>query len=96
LLGYTGIVSFAHTMFFGIGAYGVAIASSTHGSDMDGVGAGHRLCSLLLSFVLALLVGLVLAARAGHFFSMITLAVAAAFLRRWLRSCRTSRAVKTA
>ena len=26
LLGYTGIVSFAHTMFFGIGGYGVAIA----------------------------------------------------------------------
>ena len=29
LLGYTGIVSFAHTLFFGIGAYGVAIACST-------------------------------------------------------------------
>ena len=28
LLGYTGIVSFAHTMFFGIGAYGVAVAST--------------------------------------------------------------------
>ncbi len=28
LLGYTGIVSFAHTMFFGIGGYGVAIAPS--------------------------------------------------------------------
>ncbi|MCC2103231.1 MAG: branched-chain amino acid ABC transporter permease, partial [Hyphomicrobiales bacterium] len=25
LLGYAGIVSFAHTMFFGIGAYGIAI-----------------------------------------------------------------------
>ncbi|MFI4983467.1 MAG: branched-chain amino acid ABC transporter permease, partial [Nevskiales bacterium] len=25
MLGYAGIVSFAHTMFFGIGAYGVAI-----------------------------------------------------------------------
>ena len=28
LLGYTGIVSFAHTMFFGIGAYGMAMASN--------------------------------------------------------------------
>ena len=31
LLGYTGIVSFAHTMFFGIGGYGVAIALYAHG-----------------------------------------------------------------
>ena len=31
LLGYTGIVSFAHTMFFGIGAYGVAIALTRMG-----------------------------------------------------------------
>ena len=42
LLGYTGIVSFAHTMFFGIGAYGVAIASTrlgpTWGSLALGVG----------------------------------------------------------
>ena len=31
LLGYTGIVSFAHTMFFGIGAYGIAIATTRLG-----------------------------------------------------------------
>ena len=31
LLGYTGIVSFAHTMFFGIGAYGIAIACARFG-----------------------------------------------------------------
>jgi branched-chain amino acid transport system permease protein len=32
LLGYTGIVSFAHTMFFGIGGYGVGIAMAKIGS----------------------------------------------------------------
>src|SRR6187399_1247555 len=43
LLGYTGIVSFAHTMFFGIGAYGIAISASRLGAGWDalfiGVGA---------------------------------------------------------
>jgi branched-chain amino acid transport system permease protein len=29
LLGYTGIVSFAHTMFFGIGAYGIGLGLSS-------------------------------------------------------------------
>jgi branched-chain amino acid transport system permease protein len=37
LLGYTGIVSFAHTMFFGIGAYGVAIASTRMGPGFGAV-----------------------------------------------------------
>src|SRR5690606_12383113 len=40
LLGYTGIVSFAHTMFFGIGAYGVAIASTRMGPGWDAVAVG--------------------------------------------------------
>src|SRR4051794_7844956 len=37
LLGYTGIVSFAHTMFFGIGAYGVAIALTRFGAGWAAV-----------------------------------------------------------
>ena len=40
LLGYTGIVSFAHTMFFGIGAYGIAIASTRLGPELGR--ARHR------------------------------------------------------
>ncbi len=44
LLGYTGIVSFAHTMFFGMGAYGVAIALKTMGPSFAAVliGAAAR------------------------------------------------------
>ena len=40
LLGYTGIVSFAHTMFFGIGAYGIAIACTRIGPTWGGVLVG--------------------------------------------------------
>ena len=36
LLGYSGIVSFAHTMFFGIGAYGVGLGLSGAGSSWSG------------------------------------------------------------
>ncbi len=78
LLGYTGIVSFAHTMFFGIGAYGIAIASTRMGPGWPAVGAGLA-AALLLSFVLALAIGLFSLRVRAIFFSMITLAVAAAF-----------------
>ncbi|MDH0866861.1 branched-chain amino acid ABC transporter permease [Mitsuaria sp. GD03876] len=78
LLGYTGIVSFAHTMFFGIGAYGVAIASSRMepGFAALAVGIGG---ALVLSLLLALVIGLFSLRVKAIFFAMITLAVAAAF-----------------
>ena len=78
LLGYTGIVSFAHTMFFGIGAYGVAVASTRMGPGWGAVLVGVG-CALAISFVLALAIGLFSLRVRAIFFSMITLAVAAAF-----------------
>jgi branched-chain amino acid transport system permease protein len=78
LLGYTGIVSFAHTMFFGIGAYGVAIASTRMGPGWDAVAVGVG-CALALSALLALVIGLFSLRVKAIFFAMITLAVAAAF-----------------
>ena len=78
LLGYTGIVSFAHTMFFGIGAYGIAIACSRFGPTWEAVAIGLA-GSLGLSLVLALAVGLFSLRVRAIFFAMITLAVASAF-----------------
>ena len=78
LLGYTGIVSFAHTMFFGIGAYGIAIASNTWGPTWESLLLGFFL-SLCLSLVLSLSIGLFSLRVRAIFFAMITLAVASAF-----------------
>jgi branched-chain amino acid transport system permease protein len=78
LLGYTGIVSFAHTMFFGIGAYGVAIACARLGPTWSSIGIGLVL-ALLLSLVLSLLIGLFSLRVRAIFYAMITLAVASAF-----------------
>jgi len=78
LLGYTGIVSFAHTMFFGLGAYGVAIASTRLGAGWLAVVLGLA-SALLLSLLLSLVIGLFSLRVRAIFFAMITLAVAAAF-----------------
>jgi branched-chain amino acid transport system permease protein len=78
LLGYTGIVSFAHTMFFGIGAYGVAIASTRIGEGWLAVGTGLA-AALTVSVLLSLAIGLFSLRVKAIFFAMITLAVASAF-----------------
>jgi branched-chain amino acid transport system permease protein len=80
LLGYTGIVSFAHTMFFGIGAYGVAISLNSAEQASWGALALGVFCALLISLLLSLLIGLFSLRVKAIFFAMITLAVASAFL----------------
>jgi branched-chain amino acid transport system permease protein len=78
LLGYTGIVSFAHTMFFGIGGYGIGLAMYSFGPTW-GVGLAGLLVALVFGVVLAFLIGLLSLRVRAIFYAMITLAVASAF-----------------
>jgi branched-chain amino acid transport system permease protein len=78
LLGYTGIVSFAHTMFFGIGGYGIGIAAGKLGATWGSLALGFA-ASLVLTLAIALVIGLLSLRVRTIFFAMITLAVAAFF-----------------
>ena len=78
LLGYTGIVSFAHTMFFGIGGYGVGIAAAKLGPTWGNLALGISI-SLVIALVIALAIGLLSLRVRAIFFAMITLAVASFF-----------------
>jgi branched-chain amino acid transport system permease protein len=76
LLGYTGVVSFGHAMFFGFGAYAVALAlgkfgAPTYGHLLAGFGAG-----IAFSAVIALAIGAFSLRVKALFFAMITLAFA--------------------
>ena len=78
LLGYAGIVSFAHVMFFGVGSYGVALAlyglGPSWGALVLGVVGG-----LAFAVVLALAIGMFALRVQAIFFAMVTLAIAYAF-----------------
>jgi branched-chain amino acid transport system permease protein len=79
LLGYTGIVSFAHTMFYGIGAYGIGIAlASSEEPTWNAAFIGLAL-ALVLTVALALVIGLFALRVRAIFYAMITLAVASSF-----------------
>jgi len=78
LLGYAGIVSFAHVMFFGVGAYGVGLALYGLGASWTAIAAG-LVVAFALSLALALAIGLFSLRVQSIFFAMVTLAVAYAF-----------------
>jgi branched-chain amino acid transport system permease protein len=75
LLGYTGIISFAHTMFYGIGAYGVGLTLAKLGPTWSSIFIGIGI-SMVVSFVLALIIGLFSLRVQALFYAMITLAIA--------------------
>jgi branched-chain amino acid transport system permease protein len=79
LIGYTGIVSFAHTMFFGFGAYGAAISLRTMGPGWDAVVVG-ALAGVGISIAVAIAIGLLSLRVKAIFFAMITLAVASVMM----------------
>ena len=79
LIGYTGIVSFVHTMFFGLGAYGTAIALKSMGPGFDAILLGGA-AGVLAALVLAILIGLLSLRVKAIFFAMVTLAAASVML----------------
>jgi branched-chain amino acid transport system permease protein len=75
LLGFTGLLSFGHAMFWGGSGYAVTILIA-HGVTSFPLAI---LAGILYSFVVALLVGAISVKRSGVYFSMITLAIAQIF-----------------
>ncbi len=78
LIGYTGIISFAHTIFFAMGAYGVAMAVQWAGPNWYALTIGS-VGALITSAVVAFLLGVVSFRVKRMFFAMITLAIASVF-----------------
>ncbi|MBL7174555.1 MAG: branched-chain amino acid ABC transporter permease [Desulfobacteraceae bacterium] len=76
LLGYTGILSFGHGMFFGIGAYCVAFLIGKYGvTSYINLALGFVIAALVAS-ALALLISFLSLRVKAIFFAMITLAIA--------------------
>jgi branched-chain amino acid transport system permease protein len=71
LFGYTGLLSFGHAMFLGIGAYGAAIMSSTIGVRSFEL---TLVAVMAVSALIALPIGALCVRYIGIFFGMLTLA----------------------
>ena len=72
LYGYTGLLSFGHAAYFGLGAYATGILlERTHCSIWAGIGAG-----LAVSAIGAFFIGFLCLRRRGIYFALLTLAFA--------------------
>jgi len=74
LIGYTGLVSFGHSAWFGIGAYAAALAQKHW---FEGQILIPMLFAIVVVAVLSTLVGLLVLRRRGVYFALMTLALAA-------------------
>ena len=74
LVGFTGLTSFGHAAWFGIGAYAAALAQRHWLTTQIAL---PILLSMALVAVLATLVGVLILRRRGVYFSLLTLALAA-------------------
>ncbi|WP_082389483.1 branched-chain amino acid ABC transporter permease [Lysinibacillus sp. ZYM-1] len=79
LLGYTGIVSFGHAMFFGIGAYTTAVMLKQMDNTLF-IFVLSILIGMLFAGFVSFLVGLLTLRLKSHFFAMLTLAFSGLFL----------------
>ncbi|EDL63831.1 branched-chain amino acid ABC transporter permease [Bacillus sp. SG-1] len=79
LLGYTGIVSFGHTMFFGIGAYSTAVMFNKQEPTMLTLLLGI-LIAVVVAGIVSFIVGVLTLRLKSHFYAMLTLALAGLFL----------------
>lgn len=75
IFGFTGLLSFGHSMFFAVGAYATGIAIKSFGLDL-----GQTLLLVLLAALIqALIFGIVLPRVKGLTFALVTLGMASVF-----------------
>jgi branched-chain amino acid transport system permease protein len=75
LLGFTGVMSFGHAAYFGLGAYGTGLTLRyLSNSTMLGMA-----CGILLGGVAGTVLGTLIARRRGVYFAMITIAIGEIF-----------------
>lgn len=79
LLGYTGIVSFGHAMFFGVGAYSVSIVLERNEPTIVYLILGLIL-AMTIAAIISFIAGILTLRLKSHFYAMLTLALAGLFL----------------
>ncbi|WP_223700763.1 branched-chain amino acid ABC transporter permease [Sutcliffiella deserti] len=79
LLGYTGIVSFGHAMFFGIGAYSTGVMLKQFDSTIPTLLLAVVVGAIIAAFI-SYLVGMLSLRLKSHFYAMLTLAFSGLFL----------------